>query len=485
MKRNLQIACGFLSIVFFIEVAALTALHPPSLLKPYLRSLSAAATSANPSTLACVSTDPSKVVTPPAPTQTPPTCTSFTATPASIHSGDTVTLSWLTSNATSITIDGGVGSVTPVAGGSTTVHPTSSVTYNATVANATSNVACQAQVTVASSGGGGGNGVPASRLRLLSRGMNADNSLDSIRLAPYGPDDIAKMKSMNITYARVDVDPNWLVTGLPIDSSTGTGSAGLSDSTRVAAGLARMDSLVANFSNAGLAVVVSVHPQNVLRALPAPQVEDAVMKAQDVITKRYANQYTPDQIFFEMQNEPHYDNATWNAFVPVLFAEMRQNAPNHTIIVPPAWWDLASNFKDLTPVNDPNVVYNMHVYYPPGITQQGAGQGPPDPNYFFPTPASGKTASGEATEAQVDAYIKVGVDWAAANHAPLIMGEFGSSNLVADKQSRLNWIKFVKATAEKYNVGWAWWGWDGRLFGVRPHNLHGAYDEDLVNILSQ
>jgi hypothetical protein len=90
MKRNLQIACGFLSIVFFIEVAALTALHPPQLLKPYLRSLSATATSASVSTLACVSTDPSKVVVPPVlpPPPPPPPPTVFPpASPGTVYAG--------------------------------------------------------------------------------------------------------------------------------------------------------------------------------------------------------------------------------------------------------------------------------------------------------------------------------------------------------------------------------------------------------------
>ena len=86
--------------------------------------------------------------TPPPPPPAQPECISLTGTPTQISAGDAVTLAWQTQNATSITIDNGVGSVTPVAAGSTIVHPTTSTTYIATVANAAGSVHCQTSVQV-------------------------------------------------------------------------------------------------------------------------------------------------------------------------------------------------------------------------------------------------------------------------------------------------------------------------------------------------
>lgn len=80
--------------------------------------------------------------------QTLPKCVAFTGTPYEINPGDAVTLAWQTENATSITIDQGVGSVTPVDAGSTVVHPTANTTYTATVANASGSVQCAAPVKI-------------------------------------------------------------------------------------------------------------------------------------------------------------------------------------------------------------------------------------------------------------------------------------------------------------------------------------------------
>lgn len=90
------------------------------------------------------------IVVPPIvpPPPVPAECVLLTATPTQFRLGDAVTLAWQTRNATSITIDQGVGSVTPVAAGSVVVHPTGNTTYRATVTGATGSVHCQASVVV-------------------------------------------------------------------------------------------------------------------------------------------------------------------------------------------------------------------------------------------------------------------------------------------------------------------------------------------------
>jgi prepilin-type N-terminal cleavage/methylation domain-containing protein len=80
-----------------------------------------------------------------------PTCT-LVAAPSSISSGDSSTLTWTAQNATGISINNGVGSKTPVAGGSTSVSPTVTTTYTATVTGAGGSSTCQAFVTVANPG---------------------------------------------------------------------------------------------------------------------------------------------------------------------------------------------------------------------------------------------------------------------------------------------------------------------------------------------
>lgn len=63
-----------------------------------------------------------------------PTITTFTATPATIHRGESSTLAWNTSKATSLAIDNGVGTVTG-ATGTKSVSPTATTTYKLTATN--------------------------------------------------------------------------------------------------------------------------------------------------------------------------------------------------------------------------------------------------------------------------------------------------------------------------------------------------------------
>lgn len=62
--------------------------------------------------------------------------------------GDAVVLSWVTANASSISINNGVGNVTPVSSGSITVHPRRDTTYVATVPGAPYNPDCEVTVRI-------------------------------------------------------------------------------------------------------------------------------------------------------------------------------------------------------------------------------------------------------------------------------------------------------------------------------------------------
>lgn len=77
----------------------------------------------------------------------PPTIT-LTANPASIISGQSSTLQFNATNATSITIDNSVGTVQPPSG-TVTVSPTATTTYTATVAGTGGTATASATVTVA------------------------------------------------------------------------------------------------------------------------------------------------------------------------------------------------------------------------------------------------------------------------------------------------------------------------------------------------
>ncbi len=84
---------------------------------------------------------------PPSPQPPPPPTITFAAAPAAISSGSASTLSWTTSNATSLTIDPGLGAQQNVSAGSVNVSPAATTTYTATASGA-NNQSVSQQVTV-------------------------------------------------------------------------------------------------------------------------------------------------------------------------------------------------------------------------------------------------------------------------------------------------------------------------------------------------
>lgn len=87
--------------------------------------------------------------TPPAPAPAPPPAqptVTLNASPASVNPGQTVTLSWTSTNATDLDIQPGVGKVAPQ--GQTPVNPTASTTYTITATGAGGSATATAHVDV-------------------------------------------------------------------------------------------------------------------------------------------------------------------------------------------------------------------------------------------------------------------------------------------------------------------------------------------------
>jgi peptidoglycan-associated lipoprotein len=86
--------------------------------------------------------------TPPAPPPAPPAQPTVTlnASPATVNPGETVTLSWSSTNATDLDIQPGVGKVAPQ--GTTPVNPTTSTTYTITATGAGGTATATAHVDV-------------------------------------------------------------------------------------------------------------------------------------------------------------------------------------------------------------------------------------------------------------------------------------------------------------------------------------------------
>jgi len=91
---------------------------------------------------------PAPIVQPPPPPAPPPPAPTITlsASPSTIEKGQSTTLSWKSSNAAGVTINGGVGTVEP--SGNRTVRPSDSTTYTARATGPGGSATAEARVTV-------------------------------------------------------------------------------------------------------------------------------------------------------------------------------------------------------------------------------------------------------------------------------------------------------------------------------------------------
>jgi hypothetical protein len=84
---------------------------------------------------------------PPAPVVTPPAVVAFSSSPAEMKAGESATLLWNVTGATSVTIDQGVGTV--AAAGTRAVSPTKTTTYTLTATNSAGTTTQPVTLTIA------------------------------------------------------------------------------------------------------------------------------------------------------------------------------------------------------------------------------------------------------------------------------------------------------------------------------------------------
>lgn len=141
---------------------------------------------------------------------TNPVINSFFASPSAIIAGDSTTLSWTVTNADSVTIDYGIGTVALT--GITTVNPTTDTTYTLIATNSAGPVIATVTVTVA----------PIETLTLQpgSEGKDAFVSSDEIYPDTNTGDSVYLLAGdngfNNRTYIKFDLNPNPLPAGAVI-----------------------------------------------------------------------------------------------------------------------------------------------------------------------------------------------------------------------------------------------------------------------------
>jgi peptidoglycan-associated lipoprotein len=144
----------------------------------------------------CKKKAPAPPIAPPPPPSAPAPTAELTATPSVISAGDQVTLKWKTMDATSVSIDNGVGNV-PTAGVQT-VTPSTTTTYNLTATGDGGTANATATVTV--------NPPPA--VNVANNGMTAEQEFKAHVQDIFFDYDTADIRPD--AQATLQNDANWL-----------------------------------------------------------------------------------------------------------------------------------------------------------------------------------------------------------------------------------------------------------------------------------
>ncbi|HKW16158.1 MAG TPA: cellulase family glycosylhydrolase [Terriglobales bacterium] len=310
-------------------------------------------------------------------------------------------------------------------------------------------------------------------------------------------DDVALIKSMGFDHVRLSVNPQPMMRHNMADQLPPEY-------------LGYLDSAVKMILDHGLAVIIDMHPDSDFKAKLVQQ-DDFVEQFTDfwrAIAHHYST-YDPEMVFFEVLNEPEFrDRYRWAGVQAKLANAIREAAPQHTIIAAGANWSDIPDLLSLTPLADPNVIYNFHYYEPHTFTHQGATWGL---NYWhfesklaYPSNIDNveQAAKDEPEPRNQFAIIEYGLDhwdanristeiaqaadWSKHWNVPLTCNEFGVYRKDSDPLDRARWLHDVRTALERNGIGWNMWDFGGRDhgrgFGVVNTEANGKNTPDEVTL---
>lgn len=345
--------------------------------------------------------------------------------------------------------------------------------------------------------------VPASRLAHLRHGVNLSEWFAQV-YDPKGytkehfetwttPADIALIKSAGFDHVRLSVNPQPMM-----------------DAARHPHGsedyFGYLDAAMKMILDAGLAIELDMHAEPDFKSRLGKE-DDFVERFADfwrTVAQHYSS-WDTDRISFEILNEPEMrDPYRWYGVEAKLAAAIRQGAPANTIIAAGAKWDDDDDMIFLEPLRDPNVIYVFHFYEPHIFTHQGATWGAFYWHWLkdlhYPSNADNAAQVAQTVPeaihrievirygqdhwdaSRVEAEINQAADWAKRNGVLLICNEFGVFRK-AEPQDRLSWLKDVRTSLERHNIGWTMWDYSGSFGVVTKQDGKNTLDPDTVKAL--
>jgi endoglucanase len=176
----------------------------------------------------------------------------------------------------------------------------------------------------------------------------------------------------------------------------------------------------------------------------------------------------PAIIAYDVFNEPNYPHGqsdSWGReMLPKAVAAIRAVNKDIWLVVEPGPFGTPDGFATLPALNDPHVIYSFHQYSPHAYTHQGVGPKNPDKGKFT-YPGMLSQYPGEPPQMwdrdAIRKFMQPAIDFAAKNHARMLVGEFG---VIRWAPGREQWLADNISLFEE--LGWDWTfhsvaGWNG------------------------
>ncbi len=192
-----------------------------------------------------------------------------------------------------------------------------------------------------------------------------------------------------------------------------------------------------------------------------------------MLATRYSSR-DPELLFFEIMNEPdsRFTQAVWDIEQKKALAAIREKAPNHTVLLAPVNWSGLDPLLQMTPYEDPNVIYVVHYYTPSIFTHQGAtwaGAPPgvaelrdvPWPSFLTPGVLLSQYRDDDWDGARMEWDMGLISDWQRQWKVRVIVNEFGVYKPNSPPDSRARWLHDMRTAIEGEHLGWAMWDYAG------------------------
>lgn len=297
-------------------------------------------------------------------------------------------------------------------------------------------------------------------------------------------EDARLIASMGFDHVRFTVDPAPLL-GL---SSRHAEQSQLLDAGKVElhrAYLKLLDAAMETLLDAGLNVVVDIHPEDSLK-LPLKD-SDAHLAGFARLWSLLAGhmkKHEPSRVALELINEPRVeDGGRWHTVATELVKAIRQQTTRHVVIVASPAWSGIDQLVSMKPVEGDRLLHTFHMYDPFIFTHQGANWAGPQwevlRNVPYPSspekiaPLLEKTTHAEArrnlqwygeqrwNEQRINQEIARVAEWSTRHRAKVYCGEFGAYRRFAPREGRLQFTLDLRLALEKHRIGWAMWDYRG------------------------